>query len=87
METFLKDADFMVGNSLTVADLSASPIITSVNGLVPIDENKFPKLIAYIARMSELPYFDEINKEASANLSNYVKKTMKDNIRLSFDRK
>lgn len=77
----------MVGNSLTVADFSAAPIITSVNGIIPIDGNKYPKLVAYIERLSLLPYFDEINKVASENLAGFVKKQMKDNIRSSFDRK
>lgn len=83
----MKDAEYMVGNSLTVADFSAAPIITSVNGLIPIDGNKYPKLVAYIERLSQLPYFDEINKVASETLSGIVKQQMKANIRSSFDRK
>ncbi|KAF5290822.1 hypothetical protein FQA39_LY14584 [Lamprigera yunnana] len=50
LETFLKDSKWMVGDNVTVADLCLIPSITSMNVLVPIDPNKFPKLIAYIER-------------------------------------
>lgn len=73
----------MVGNSLTVA----SPSTSTASGLIPIDRNKFPKLVAYLQRFSQLPYFDEINKVGTETLTNFVKNKMKVNIKLSFDRK
>ncbi|KAF5290821.1 hypothetical protein FQA39_LY14583 [Lamprigera yunnana] len=69
LETFLKDDKWMVGNNLTVADMCLIPSITSLSGLVPIDENKFPNLTAYIKRAEELPYYD-LNKKG---LEDFVK--------------
>ncbi|KAF5290820.1 hypothetical protein FQA39_LY14582 [Lamprigera yunnana] len=62
LETFLKDSKWMVGNNLTVADMCLIPSITTLNLLVPIDENKFPNLTAYIKRAEELPYYN-LNKK------------------------
>uniref|UniRef100_A0A1Q3FSC8 glutathione transferase n=1 Tax=Culex tarsalis TaxID=7177 RepID=A0A1Q3FSC8_CULTA len=45
--------DYIVGSSLTLADLSCISSIASINALFPIDATKFPKLAAWFARIAE----------------------------------
>lgn len=87
LELFLENGDFIVGNSLTVADFTCITHLSSMKELVPIDSKKYAKLIAYIERMFQLPFFEIINKASSDMFVNFVKKSMKDNIRKSFDSK
>lgn len=48
----------MVGDNCTIADLALIPSVTSLNVLVPIDEEACPKLLEWIARVEELPYYE-----------------------------
>lgn len=72
VEEFLVD-DFIVGNSLTVADLSFVALLETVNALDPISSEKYPKTEAYIKKMSKLlPYFEEINREGIDSLIAFI---------------
>lgn len=83
-EMFLAEGEFLVGNSMTVADLSCIPLLTSFNDLIPIDGEKFPKLLNYVERMSQLPYYDEINRAGAETLIGVIRKQLNENIRLQF---
>lgn len=61
LESFLKDNDFIVGDSLTVADLILIPLLSAIDAITPIDADKFPRLSSYLDRQSKLPYYAEIN--------------------------
>ncbi|EDS27666.1 glutathione-s-transferase theta, gst [Culex quinquefasciatus] len=52
--------DYIVGNSLTLADLSCIASIASINALFPIDATKYPKLAAWYARVAESPCYKPI---------------------------
>ncbi|KAL1396326.1 hypothetical protein pipiens_010599 [Culex pipiens pipiens] len=53
-------SDYIVGNSLTLADLSCVASIASINALFPIDATKYPKLAAWYARVAESPSYKPI---------------------------
>lgn len=63
VERFLEKDDFLVGNTLTLADLT---LITTVNNLqiwLPLDTKRFKRTLAWIDRVkTEFPWFDELNK-------------------------
>lgn len=61
LETFLSTDKYLVGDHLTVADLSAITSVTQMMYMVPIDETKYPKLSAWIKAFDALPYFHEEN--------------------------
>jgi glutathione S-transferase len=91
LEAVLKDHDYLVGNSLTLADISSIATISVVaeaGGIVPIDADKLyilikkkllrffipkflyfrhPKLLAWMEKLSKLPYYPE-NKEGADEL-------------------
>lgn len=60
VEAFLQGHDYLVGNQLTIADLSAVTSVTSLDILVPIDANKFPNVAAWIKRLEALPYYSKV---------------------------
>ncbi|XP_062129508.1 glutathione S-transferase 1-like [Drosophila sulfurigaster albostrigata] len=59
MEAFLKDHDYIAGDTLTIADFSLISPISSLVGYVKIDAAKFAKLTAWVKRMEKLPYYSE----------------------------
>ncbi|XP_058816396.1 glutathione S-transferase 1-like [Topomyia yanbarensis] len=55
-------SDYFVGDSLTLADISCSTSLASLNALLPVDADRCPKLVAYLKRLEEnLPYHKEYN--------------------------
>lgn len=79
MENFLKEHPYVCGDKLTIADFCCVASITSVNDVAPIDEFKFPKLLAWIARLSELPYYKETNGEGADELKKIFKEKLAEN--------
>lgn len=61
LNTFLKDDSYLVGDHLTIADISCVTTTSSLNQMVPIDPVKYPNIIAWIDRISQLPYYEELN--------------------------
>ncbi|KAK4874759.1 hypothetical protein RN001_014119 [Aquatica leii] len=71
LETFLSDNLWMAGENLTIADFSLIPSITSLNYLVPIEDEKFPKLLGWIKRAEELPYY-HLNQKGLDDFKNLI---------------
>nr|AAM09542.2 glutathione S-transferase E7 [Anopheles gambiae]AAM61879.1 glutathione S-transferase 3-8 [Anopheles gambiae] len=63
---------YMVGESLTIADFSCISSIATLVGVVPLDESKFPKSTAWMRRMQELPYYEEANGTGALELAEFV---------------
>uniref|UniRef100_A0A182TFT2 glutathione transferase n=1 Tax=Anopheles melas TaxID=34690 RepID=A0A182TFT2_9DIPT len=63
---------YMVGESLTIADFSCISSIATLVGVVPLDESKFPKITAWMRRMQELPYYEEANGNGALELAEFV---------------
>lgn len=59
--------DYIVGNQLTLADLSCITSIASYHAFFPclFDSAQFPKLAAWVERMKKLPYYKEINQDGA----------------------
>lgn len=62
----------MAGDALSLADYHLFATITSSVVLVPIDEQKFPQLAAWVKRVEELPEA-EANKKGRARLEEIIK--------------
>lgn len=62
-ETFLNIDPYMAGSSMTLADLACVTSIGHMNVIVPIDNEKYPKIHGWLNRMAELPYYNEINQQ------------------------
>ncbi|XP_065073873.1 glutathione S-transferase 1-like [Ochlerotatus camptorhynchus] len=64
--------DYVVGNSLTIADFSCVSSISSVMGVIPMDKDKYPKIDAWLDRLIALPYYEEANGSGAVQLSQAV---------------
>uniref|UniRef100_A0A1Y9H1W3 glutathione transferase n=1 Tax=Anopheles dirus TaxID=7168 RepID=A0A1Y9H1W3_9DIPT len=64
--------EYMVGDTLTIADFSCISSIATLVGVVPLDESKFPKIAAWMNRMGELPYYEEANGNGALELAEFV---------------
>lgn len=62
LEKFLEGRKWIAGDSITLADFSLVPTVSSYNLFVPIDAGSYPKLTAWLdsAKESFLNY-DDIN--------------------------
>lgn len=77
VEKFLVD-EYIVGNTLTVADFSFVSVLETINSFDPIPSEKYPKTVAYIEKViKQLPYFEDINREGIDILVNYIKSLKK----------
>ncbi|KAG4071639.1 hypothetical protein HA402_011793 [Bradysia odoriphaga] len=68
-EKLLKD-EYLVGNNLTLADICCCIDLLTLDKLVAIDKNKYPKLAAWMERVSSIPNFHDINDEGVQQLQN-----------------
>uniref|UniRef100_A0A182JFE1 glutathione transferase n=1 Tax=Anopheles atroparvus TaxID=41427 RepID=A0A182JFE1_ANOAO len=64
--------NYVVGNALTIADFSCISSVASLVGVVPLDEEKFPKISAWMSRMKALPYYEEANGTGALELAEFV---------------
>lgn len=68
LETFLATDEYLVGDKLTVADLAISSSVWTLRSQVAPDAQKYPKVTAWIERMTEVPHFEEA---ISANVATF----------------
>lgn len=62
LEAYLTD-DYLVGKHITVADFSCVASVSIALAIIPHDASQYPKILAWIQRLSKLPYYDEIITE------------------------
>lgn len=79
MEEFLKEEPYLCGSELTIADLCCITSVTTIDDVVTIDEKKYPKLLNWITRVSELSYYKEINDEGAKIVKCLFKEKLAEN--------
>lgn len=64
LNTFLENSKYLVGDKMTVADISCASVPLTFQRLIPAEYNKFDNVKAWIDRLrSDLPFFDDIHVE------------------------
>ncbi|CAH1169700.1 unnamed protein product [Phaedon cochleariae] len=58
-EKFLQNTKYVAGDQMTIADYSFVTSITSWTPFVPLTEEQFPKITAWLKKMQQLPYYSE----------------------------
>ncbi|KAH8390750.1 hypothetical protein KR215_001675 [Drosophila sulfurigaster] len=61
LETFLGENLNVTGDALTIADFCCAATASSLPAFLEIDPETYPKITAWLARLSELPYYQESN--------------------------
>lgn len=80
IELLLTGTLYLVGNTVTLADLSLWPQIESLVQLIPIDGKKFPKFVIWLDRMRTLPTAEMNRQGAEDHVAYYhkcIEKTLK----------
>ncbi|RZC37897.1 GST C domain containing protein [Asbolus verrucosus] len=62
LETFLEGKLWVVGDYVSIADYSLVSSISSLNTIVPIDPEKWPKITAWLRRSEQLLEYEANNK-------------------------
>ncbi|KAI8117135.1 Glutathione S-transferase E14 [Lucilia cuprina] len=73
LNTFLKGHFFMVGNRLTIADISIVSTVAALNLVFPIDYEKFPNLNDWLQRLRKMDFY-QYNEEGIQKLRYLLEK-------------
>ncbi|KAI8038787.1 glutathione S-transferase 1 [Drosophila gunungcola] len=73
LEHCLAGGDFLVGNHLTIADLSCIASVSTAEAFAPIEADQFPRLVEWVKRLQALPYYQKTNQEGLDMLVGLVK--------------
>ncbi|KAL7735534.1 hypothetical protein ACLKA6_010564 [Drosophila palustris] len=73
LEHFLEQGSFVVGNELSVADVSIHTTLITLDLLVPVERERYPQIIAWLGRMKLLlPDYEEINLKGAQALQQRI---------------
>lgn len=71
--------EYIVGNSMTLADLSCISSIASIHAIFPVDVSQYPNLARWMTRMSTLPYYKSINQDGAEELAAVYRAKLEEN--------
>ncbi|KAJ3663891.1 hypothetical protein Zmor_008110 [Zophobas morio] len=75
LETFLDRHKWVAGDWVTIADFAIIATVTSLDVVVPVGEEIYPNVYAWMRRAEGLPYYDE-NRRGLEIIKNMVTKKL-----------
>ncbi|XP_067630805.1 glutathione S-transferase 1 [Eurosta solidaginis] len=81
LESFLNGSAFFANSATpTIADVCINTTLVTLDMLIAVDKNKYPKLCDWLERMkSVLPSYEEVNIEGAKILRDRIKSCMREN--------
>lgn len=76
VETYLSNTKFIATNNLTIADISAYAVVSSLLFIVPLDGAKFPKTQTWLNEMEKKPFAQKYNVNGVAELGALLKEKL-----------
>ncbi|XP_065219293.1 glutathione S-transferase 1-like [Planococcus citri] len=74
VEKFLKSNKYAAGDEITIADFSFVTSLTTMNVIVPIDQQKYPLINKYLESLkSQLKSYEEINEKGLEDYTEILK--------------
>ncbi|XP_017087010.2 glutathione S-transferase 1 [Drosophila bipectinata] len=73
LETFLTGSAYLVGDSLTLADISTGTTVSSLPAAVDIKPEVYPNITAWLDRLNQIPFFKDINEEPAKNYCSFLR--------------
>jgi len=71
---FLADNPYLAGPQLTIADFSIVATVSTLHlSYCPVEDTKYPKLSAWLARLSSLPFYEEDNLRGARLLADKIR--------------
>lgn len=74
LETFLQHDDYLVGNSVTIADLCCVATAYSCLAILDLNNGKYPRVLQWIDRLFELSYVKEVNGNSAKGFRDLIQK-------------
>lgn len=78
VEQFLNGKEYLVGDTLTLADFACVTVPTTLIKLFSV-EGKYPNIEAWIGRLAQLPYYHEANGQKCGELDALLKTHLEEN--------
>lgn len=72
LEGFLEQAQYLCGSELTIADYCCIATIRSMEKYAPLDPVKYPKSLAWINRIEQLPEYIALNGVGGPEFQNVI---------------
>lgn len=79
VEKFLEQSKFLAGDQITLADISAVSTVSSLNALVPIEGENFPRIIEWWNILKAEKWYQKANVPGLTLFENNLKGTMERN--------
>jgi len=79
VEAFLENGPYVCGNEITLADFCFVATLSSIDRIIVIDGNQYPKIKDWMKRMAQLPYYESTNVEGAAALQENILLKLKEN--------
>lgn len=80
LEAFLSIDPFLVGSSITIADICLGLTVSYIDMYVTVTDEKFPKIMAWLNRISQtIPIFNEMNADHPQQHRKLVHETIEKN--------
>lgn len=76
IDTYLNNTKYLATDNLTVADICAGATITTLNIVIPIDGERFPRVIQWIGELYKESCFQEINARGIEKVTAIFNSTM-----------
>ncbi|KAK9884349.1 hypothetical protein WA026_005299 [Henosepilachna vigintioctopunctata] len=72
IEKYLETYSWVADEEMTIADFSILSTVVSIELVIPVEEDRFPKLTEWIAKGKALKYFDECNSQGLDHLKELI---------------
>lgn len=73
MNRFVENTLFVCGDEVTIADFCLAATTLSLTETVPLNPDTHSKILAWLDRMAELPYYEDLNAIPSRDLQAAVR--------------
>lgn len=78
MERFLENGKYLCGDQLSIADISCIATLSSMDSFLPIEEDKYPKLVKWVQTMKAFPFY-EVNRKGAEMCQELMWNKLKEN--------
>nr|ASN63933.1 glutathione S-transferase epsilon 1 [Spodoptera exigua] len=75
-EAFLSRTKYIAGDRVTIADLAILSTVSTLEHILPINAQKYPKLKAWLEELKATPYCKKYNEEGANALGAFIKESV-----------
>lgn len=74
LELFLEGNDYLIGDTVTLADLCCATSVISAEAILSLDNDKYPKIIAWLNRLNQFSFVKDVNAESASGFRALIEK-------------